>query len=1144
MDLRKGDLDSATKRLQALKAADLSPQFKNDWVARHFAKTLNVAGVEAKLGNGTKVIEILHANDQDLLVIGTEANELKIWAIDAESGITTLLPAEMPPIGNLSQATLSADGNWLAMGLDNVSAEGRMGEPIWLIHLETGKRVGIPEQANANQHVLGCRGLGFVNDEASPNEFQLITVEELSAYRGLKERLQIVTRNIAVKGLEEQGLSVSEKSVKPIEATTRDDRRVQYGVTMNLRLAKPIIAAVYSALDSDGSEILVLETLVANEGASQFAAVDNQLNLSQQKVAISQVPTSLHLSSTGKLYCGHADGRIDLYELSQLTEKPTLTASEHESTVTVLSSSANGTIISGGANGLLVVLDQELKSIKRLVGQTDPLTAISIADSKSDDQPGELGDDSGFQLASGGANGHVRVWLPESTTHDAAIRKQESDSGNEAELRLGGNRTVTCGAVDRNWMATEVPATAYGTSDGQVYYFSPDSMRARGAFQKIPTDASNTTSLSIPPPPGSFDTTFDNFDSFGIVENQFVLLQTDGQLFSALINPDSTEPSSQIGLHADAVKGFKMEGQFIPRMASVKDRPIFFTNNPVDGRQILAWCKTSESGTFKSTVAHANSTATGRIKRLRFSSDGRWLAVIREAEQTNTTGEYVIEILSVGSEFGPDMLQSVTVTGRFRVGDPAFVSFSSDSRKLIFHFHKLGVDRETWIETWSLAGNQWTATDRKRRVDESPVDLMAWDGAEKLITRINKQFYVNLPDGGGLLRAQEYRPQFSEEDRQRLRSVQPAKVAGDQYVLFDQSLGLFDDQGGRRKRPKIDLSNARDIQVFGNQAIVLDDYGFHLIDDDLNYVTLIARRKIATTAISLSQGRLAVSYDVGGLCRILDVSGEVATEIGRIAGVQQIRLSPDGKWAACQRDSELQIYSIESKFEEPILVQPVMAKNWSVEWIGTTSPQLLVAIQKDEAFQLEWKSIDPRTGETAAPSIRLPQELEGGQLTEFELAQHSQKYLALIKQQKGKKELELWAVSATADPVLLSSEPRFMAYDVNPITVAFSEIDLENKSEIGTRMIVLNRESDADDDSLTASSRIFLLADEQIADRAGAKAEAGSEAIKTIHRVFEIEGVIDVTDGRQLLDAAFSGDGRSLLEVDNRGLKLLLSKDW
>ena len=50
--------------------------------------------------------------------------------------------------------------------------------------------------------------------------------------------------------------------------------------------------------------------------------------------------------------------------------------------------------------------------------------------------------------------------------------------------------------------------------------------------------------------------------------------------------------------------------------------------------------------------------------------------------------------------------------------------------------------------------------------------------------------------------------------------------------------------------------------------------------------------------------------------------------------------------------------------------------------------------------------------------------------------------------------------------------------------------------------------------------------------------------IQKLYRAFEIEDVIEVTDGRNLISSGFSGDGKSLLQVDERGLKILLSKDW
>ncbi len=1143
LDLRKGNLELAVKRLQTLKNSELNPQFKNGWVARHFAKAVNVSGVETQLGENASVIDVLHGVGTDLILAGTQNGKFAVWQVNSATGETTRLSAELPTTGSISQASLSANGQWLAISLDDVLTGTEFEEPYWLVNLKTGKRVGIPTRDERNDSVVGCRSIGFVNDLDSPDEFQLVSVEELSAYNGLKQRLQVATRRLKVSG---QELSVSVISAHPIAATTRDERRVDYVATMNLQQSVPTIAVVYASLDSDGRDRLVLESLVTERGIAEFASAGTQPAFQQQTVAIGQYPTAMHVTRSGLLYCGHADGRIDQYEIGQLTETPKLTTTEHESAIAVLASSANGMVVSGAQDGVMVVLDRELQLIKRLIGQMDALTAISIADSNTSGQtPDNTNIEPGFQLVSGGSAGQVRVWEPESTLHDATIRKE----GSAAELRLGGDTSVTCGAVDVNWVAAAVPASAYGTSDGRVVYFNSVAMRSRGGFQEIPAEGTNQAArINIPAPPGSFDTSFGNFDSFGIVGDQFVLLQSNGQLFSAEIDARSAEPSSQIEM-SDATSGRNVAANFVPLLATVKGQSVFFTNNPVDEQQILVWQQAAGSTKFRPSIASTKSRETGRVKRIRFSPDGRWLAVVREVGRTSTTGEYVTEIMQVDLKRGaPDLLSTVTVTNRYRVGDPAFVGFSADSRELIFHFHKAGVDRETWTENWALAGDRWQDTGAKQRIDDRRVDLVAWDGDDTLVTKINRRFYLSSTAQGTQLRAREFGSTDSGRGNQPMRSVQPTGADGSQYVLFNESLELFSDRGEKSSStPAIDLSNARDVRVFGDRAIVLDDAGFHLIDADLNYVTLIARRKIATSAISLSNGRLAVSYDIGGLCRILDVTSEKATEIGRFGNASQVQLSPDGKWAACRRNGELQIFAIDSKFEQPGFVQPIPAENWAARWIGTSAPNLLVAIQSDDGSRLEWKEIDPRTGATNDPAMRLPAKLGlAGRLTDFELAPHSRKYVSLIAQNGNDFRLGLWALSPIADPVSLNTDAGFQTDSLNPVAVSFSEIDRDNKTEIGTRLIVLNAGADSDGGSAeSVATKIFLLADEQFTDSIAKPIDPeGTLSQKTSYRVFEIEGVIDVTDGRKLIDAKFSGDGRSLLEVDDRGVKLLLSKDW
>ncbi len=86
-------------------------------------------------------------------------------------------------------------------------------------------------------------------------------------------------------------------------------------------------------------------------------------------------------------------------------------------------------------------------------------------------------------------------------------------------------------------------------------------------------------------------------------------------------------------------------------------------------------------------------------------------------------------------------------------------------------------------------------------------------------------------------------------------------------------------------------------------------------------------------------------------------------------------------------------------------------------------------------------------------------------------------------------------------------------------------------------MAVLTDNTNALGTQATKSTKVFLLSDDLLPGENAANLE-------TLYRAFEIEDVIEVTDGRNLIDSDFSGDGKSLLQVDDRGLKVLLSQDW
>jgi hypothetical protein len=87
-------------------------------------------------------------------------------------------------------------------------------------------------------------------------------------------------------------------------------------------------------------------------------------------------------------------------------------------------------------------------------------------------------------------------------------------------------------------------------------------------------------------------------------------------------------------------------------------------------------------------------------------------------------------------------------------------------------------------------------------------------------------------------------------------------------------------------------------------------------------------------------------------------------------------------------------------------------------------------------------------------------------------------------------------------------------------------------------MVILTDNRDALEARTSETTRVFLLSDDLLAQ------DDQAQPAKRLYRAFEIENVIEVTDGRNLIDAGFSGDGKSLLQVDDRGVKVLLSQDW
>ena len=108
-----------------MRDGDLSPQFKNGWLARHFAKVVNVKGVEHQLGDNTSIIDVVHGNQDSLISVGYQTGVARCLAERMQKQVRLRgWTFSLPDYGRIADAAISPDGKWLALALDEVVNEG------------------------------------------------------------------------------------------------------------------------------------------------------------------------------------------------------------------------------------------------------------------------------------------------------------------------------------------------------------------------------------------------------------------------------------------------------------------------------------------------------------------------------------------------------------------------------------------------------------------------------------------------------------------------------------------------------------------------------------------------------------------------------------------------------------------------------------------------------------------------------------------------------------------------------------------------------------------------------------------------------------------------------------------------------------
>ncbi|MEL7498551.1 MAG: protein kinase [Planctomycetota bacterium] len=1082
LDLRTGKLDEAAKKLSELKTSSAKPSFVNGWAVAHFTKRAAPNDVDFQLPAKPPVKRIMtDASGTNWLM--SAGNSATLYR-STDAGLMTV-PIAIPEYGIVADSAISSDGKWAALAMDNLKDDAQQNH-LMVFNTETGQAIPLstdPTAVDTRGGVIGCRSIAFGPDN------QILTIEELVGSRGLIERLQVVVRSF-------DGTSITPGEPVAIKATTRDESRPTYRGVAQWIDGQPVVGLAYQSLDEERRDIFELETLVGERG--QFLS---------SSIETTNFPTALHFGNVDTFYCGFADGDVDCYDAKQLTAKPLVSVNENENSIIKFASTKYGQLISGSSNGTIVLWNRGLKFVKRLNHQPGDLTELIV---------GSESDVDGFSMWTGDNLGNVSLWYPETGKHDAIVR-HESDI------------SVTCGAVDVSNDAAAVPATAYGTRTGQVYFYDSESMLRRTATETIDYDREfSDAKFQFKSPFERFGTTFDDFDSMGIIDDYFVLMKDNGTFYSNFIERDSDQSSARAKT-IDLTNGQEVFGKFSPLLASVPNRDYFFTTNPLDGSGILAWQR--QGASFTRTPLNLPATTEGQIKRIALSDNGQWLALVRAVGRTRLSGIYVVEIFDVQSMAAGIEASDVRLagrTGRFQVGDPAFVDFSPNNNEMILHFHKRGIDRETWVERWQLTGNQWTQKGKEEKVDNRKVALIEWDydgDVEKLITKINRNYFLAGKQG------QDYqRDSFqyvSANRRDRLRSVRAAGQGNDQYfVLSTNELCIYRGTEKSMSASFNDkITNARDMRVFGDQAVLLDETGFHLVDSKLDYVTMLAEREVEVESVAVSDNRLAILYS-NKLCRIWDVGGDTPVGIGQVENASSVSLSPNSMWATIEVDNRVGVYDIGSRFEAPKFNLALEAG--ATKWTGTEASQLLIA--RTNNGKTSWESFDPTNGNSQVRND-LPTDVS---VDAFALAPRTEKYLAIVKDSK----LSLWVTGET--PLQLGDEHEFDRSQLEKtLEFSFSEIEQTNLEDIGTRLAVL-AEVGTELGEPDSEPLLFLLASDTVEVPGDGDGEIKKESIK--HKVVEIKGALEKRQGFKLLDLEFSGDGRSLIQVDEKGTSTLLGR--
>ena len=1119
LDFRKGAVEDVQNKLTALEKSDAKEDFKNGWLVKHYRKKANVQFAAVADIEDTQIVSMLGSGEKSYVVANKDGKPVVV-EMNAD-GTLTSVPWQLPESGNVTGGSISDDGRYLAIAMEdngnvmNASVavfdttsgatsavavqEQLLNDPI--------QNDGLDEAANelqldgpAKTEIIGCRFVKFAT--GSNGALRLTSVEELSGKVGLKRRLQIVTRVLSDGEFRLNG-------AEPIEigATMRDEKQLlpKYLADIRSESNGSLVVIAYPTLDSDGADSIRLET--------HALGLNGESRDSSSK-EVPALPTAIHIATDNKLFCGFADGGIDEYDFANLESGPQQIGNTNEARITAITTTPDGRMLSTGDDGKIVIWNDtsQPEDNSVLIGQANPITSIEVKDDVNN----------GLVVVTGDNAGGIRFWKPDTNRQ-------------KADARLDRNGSILRAAIDQGVDAGLAPAVAIGNRDGDVLFYGAGDLLDADSRYAIPNGApagQSSYKFKIRSPFKSIDVTFDDFDAMGIIEDDFFVLNDDGTFSHSHIDAsDKNKPAAESSRSHKIFETTEVSPDFVPLVASVSDRNYFFSTHPADPTKLLAWTKRDNKYLAKDLqLERVGNSSRSFVRQLAVSPDGQWIATVRKIRF-----RFVTQIYRIGDsqDIASLDLSLVDTSEEYSVGEPAFIAFSPSSDEFVYHFHRLGVERETWIERLSLSGGSWSSSGEAKRIGLTKHGVVSWiKGTEdKFIAKLNKQFYVTVPD--------------QDEGNWNwisARGMRPTVDGSGYYVLDDTGIRIdalelqLDGDGANVKR---EFKNAKAMRIFGDRIVVLDEDGFHLLKQDLTYETKLASQRNPVGALSLSNGKLAVVHQEQSSCRIFDVAGEKPKTLGKIVGVQKVEISRNGRFAAAIKGKVLCVYDISAAFEKETFRRDV-AENTKFKWVGDRDASRLVLAEQDagedtdpaQSLATRWTAIDVATNQEVEIGHLVPASLP--KLEDFSVSLLSSKYMAT----QSAAGISLWAIGLDLGldgeaRLLDASEAKFDVSTIDDVaSFAFSEIRQNNVEDIATRLVVLSSPENAD--ATSQELGYFLLANEVT--------ENEQQMPVARFRVEKIDGALEITEGRSLISADFSGDGKSLIQVDGKGVTVLLSE--